>query len=176
MPHNNQKQIMYRSLILIILSFSSQLLNAQTKVIGVVVDAQGKGIPGANVFIKDSYDGASSDSTGKFSFTTTETGEHFLSVSFLGFEKWEQRILLDTAERKVRVKMKEEVNELKAVEYLATQWKVLLIPCSEESCGLRGYIRVSYANATLEVTKQAAARLKEGLKQIRENHKALHLS
>ena len=94
-------------------------LNAQTTVSGTITDSKGNGIPGANVFIKDSYDGITSDAVGKFSFSTSEKGEQILTVSFIGFETWEQKIKLDSAEKKVRVKLKDAINELKTVTIAA---------------------------------------------------------
>ena len=90
-------------------------LCAQTTVSGSVSDNKGNAIPGANVFIKDTYDGATSDADGKFSFTTTESGEHMITVSFIGFETWEQELILDSSEKRMNIKMKEAVNELKTV-------------------------------------------------------------
>ena len=40
-------------------------------------------------------------------------------ASFIGFEKWEQKIKLDSSEKKVRVRLKESVNELKTVTIAA---------------------------------------------------------
>ena len=94
-------------------------LSAQTTIIGTVTDTKGNAIPGANIFIKDSYDGTTSDIDGKFSFLTNEIGEQILSVSFIGFELSEQKIKLDTIERKIRVKLKETVSELKTVTIAA---------------------------------------------------------
>ncbi len=109
-----------RQLFLFILFISSSVtVSAQTKISGTVTDAKGNGIPGANIFIKDSYDGTSSDVDGKFSFTTEEKGEQILTVSFLGFETSEQKIILDSSEKKIKVKLKEAVSELKAVTIAA---------------------------------------------------------
>ena len=110
---------MHCLLLFVIFLTVSGSLSAQTTVSGVVTDQKGNGIPGANVFIKDSYDGASSDVDGKYSFVTSETGEKILSVSFIGFEKWEQKINLDSAEKKVRVRLKESISELKTVTIAA---------------------------------------------------------
>lgn len=104
--------------LLIIFLFSTGVY-AQTMISGIVMDNKGKAVPGANIFIKDSYDGTTSDADGNFSFTTIEKGEKILSVSFIGFEKWEQKINLDTAEIKMRVKLKEAVSELKMVTIAA---------------------------------------------------------
>ena len=64
----------------------------QTKLFGLVTDENGEGIPGANVSIKDSYDGASTNVDGKFEFTTTETGIKILVITFVGYKNFEKKI------------------------------------------------------------------------------------
>ena len=104
-------------LILVLLSIflCPSILFAQTIISGTVSDKQGKPIPGANVFIKDSYDGASSNENGNFSFATDETGEKILSASFLGFENYSQKVMLEGKEITLKVTLKEKVNELNTV-------------------------------------------------------------
>ena len=110
---------MNRLFLIIFFSSIFNFLKAQTLIDGSITDAKGKAIPGANIFIKETYDGTTSDADGKFSFTTNEKGEQVLAVSFIGFEKWEQRINLDSATIKVRVKLKDAVSELKTVTIAA---------------------------------------------------------
>ena len=45
-----------------------------------------KGFRGQMFYIKDTFDGATTDIEGKFSFTSAETGQQILVVSFIGFE------------------------------------------------------------------------------------------
>ena len=52
----------------LILTFLGTAVQAQTRISGLVQDEKGEPIPGANVMIKDSYDGTSSGVNGKFSF------------------------------------------------------------------------------------------------------------
>ena len=64
-----------KQLHLLILLLISGLAHAQiTTISGTVLDSNGEPLPGANVYIKDSYDGGSSDMEGKFSFTTDLSG------------------------------------------------------------------------------------------------------
>lgn len=94
-------------------------LRAQTTVKGSVSDSKGNSIPGANVFIKDSYDGSTTDASGKFSFQTTETGEKIIAASFIGFEQYEHKISLDSVVISVSIRLKDAVNELKTVTIAA---------------------------------------------------------
>ena len=41
---------------------------------GTIKDKKNQPLPYANIFIKNSYDGASADANGNYSFTTDETG------------------------------------------------------------------------------------------------------
>lgn len=84
------------------------------KIRGTVKDPKGVPVAGASIAIKDSYDGATADSTGRFSFTTTEKGEQVLQVTAVGYKPWEQAIRVD-GEQTFTIVMREEVTELKAV-------------------------------------------------------------
>ncbi|MEO5571112.1 MAG: TonB-dependent receptor [Bacteroidia bacterium] len=110
------KPNLYNTILLIIFfTGESFFVNAQTKISGNVKDAKGQVIPGANVFIKDTYDGSSSDSNGIFSFTTAETGEQTLSISFIGFENAEKKIELNGNPVEINFVLKEKANELNTV-------------------------------------------------------------
>lgn len=94
-------------------------LLAQTKISGKVTDEKGELIPGANVSIKDSYDGASTDGTGAFQFTTTETGNRVLVVTFVGYKTYEKEIALSGKAINLAISLKETINELEAVTITA---------------------------------------------------------
>lgn len=85
------------------------------KISGVVKDAKGAPVAGASVAIKDSYDGATADSSGRFAFSTTEKGEQLLMVSAIGYKPFAQVVKLDGKEQVLQVVLREEVTELKAV-------------------------------------------------------------
>jgi hypothetical protein len=65
--------------------------------------------------LKDSYDGATTDSTGSFSFRTTETGEHILIATSIGYNTIEQKILIGKERVTLNISLKEKLDELKAV-------------------------------------------------------------
>ena len=87
----------------------------QTKLSGRVTDEKGEGIPGANVSIKDSYDGASTNADGKFEFIATETGTKIIVITFVGYKNFEREIVLTGSEVKIETSLKELINELQAV-------------------------------------------------------------
>ena len=88
---------------------------AQLKVTGKVKDAKGNGIRGANITLKDTYDGATTDSLGMFSFSTSEKGEMILVISAVGYKGIEQKITLNGVVPPITVELKEEISEMKAV-------------------------------------------------------------
>lgn len=96
--------------------FFVQNLTAQVTIKGVVTDNKARPMYGVSISLKDTYDGATTDSTGKFSFTTTEKGEQLLVASAVGFRVFEQSLKLETtAVIDLKIQLKEEVTELKAV-------------------------------------------------------------
>ena len=59
---------------------------AQTTISGKVTDSKNQPIIGANVYLDGTYDGATSDDLGNFSFTTEETGTQILTISYMSYE------------------------------------------------------------------------------------------
>jgi hypothetical protein len=107
--------------VLLITAFCLRILfcAAQTNVYGLVVDAQGQPIPGANVTVEATYDGASTAIDGSFQFTTTEHGEHMLITTFVGFKTVAQKVALAGQPVKLRIVLQEEVSQLQAVTITA---------------------------------------------------------
>ena len=56
---------------------------------GKVVNESNEGIAYANVYLKDTFDGISTDLNGEFAFETYEIGLQTLVVSYVGFETYE---------------------------------------------------------------------------------------
>jgi hypothetical protein len=88
---------------------------SQTKISGVVQDEKGEPIPGANIMIKDSYDGTSSGINGKFSFLSDEKGTQILLVTFVGYKPSAQTLELAGVEISIQISLKEEINQLDGV-------------------------------------------------------------
>ena len=104
--------------LLFTLSFAFLLYSSifsQTKISGKITDETNQPLPGANIYIKDTYDGVSSEADGSFSFTTDEEGEFVLVVSFVGYQSYSEYLTLDKKEKYLEIKLKEESTELGAV-------------------------------------------------------------
>ncbi len=88
---------------------------AQVIVKGTVKDHKNNPIAGASISIKDSYDGGTSDSSGRYSFKTSEKGTKILVVSYIGYKSIEQPIKLEGSPITIDASLKEEISELTAV-------------------------------------------------------------
>lgn len=88
---------------------------AQTKISGVVTDEKGEAIPGANVSLKDTYDGTSSREDGSFSFSTGELGTGILEISFISYKTVQHTLELKGEPVQLSITLKEEINQLDGV-------------------------------------------------------------
>jgi hypothetical protein len=93
--------------------------HAQTRLSGKVLDEKGQPIPGANITLKGTYDGASSAVDGSFQFVSDEKGEQTLVTTFVGFKTFEQKVVLAGQPLHLEIKLSEEINELQAVTITA---------------------------------------------------------
>jgi len=92
-----------------------QSLSAQVTIKGVIRDGKNNPISGASISIKDSYDGATSDSSGNYSFKTTEKGSQVLIFSSIGYKTIEQPVKIEGGTLTFDIALKQEISELTAV-------------------------------------------------------------
>jgi hypothetical protein len=96
-----------------ILLFASAVF-AQSTLSGKTVDKKGKPIAGANIYIDGTYDGATTNENGQFSFTTTAVGQQTLVASFLVYET--TRTVINVTDFKNQtIVLRESSNTLDAV-------------------------------------------------------------
>ncbi len=88
---------------------------AQVKISGKIVDNHNHPLHGVSVSLLDSYDGATSDSLGNYSFNTTEKGEQTLQATSAGYKSFDQKITIAGVPQTINISLKEQVTELKAV-------------------------------------------------------------
>ncbi|MCK0132229.1 TonB-dependent receptor [Flavobacteriaceae bacterium F08102] len=103
-----------KSLCTLVFSTVFALSFAQTMVNGTVKTTLGTPVHGANVFIENTYDGATTNADGTFSFTSTSTGIVVLKISMIGFQtvRFEQDI---TTLKKLDVRLVEAIKALDPV-------------------------------------------------------------
>lgn len=109
---------MKQILLSLCLLFSTGIF-AQVTISGKVTGARNKPLQGVSVTVKDSYDGTVTDSTGAYSFSTTEKGNVTIEFSALNYNKYVQPITIEGANLIVNAGLKEELNELNAVTVTA---------------------------------------------------------
>ncbi|WP_417290623.1 TonB-dependent receptor [Corallibacter sp.] len=93
---------------------------SQTEIKGTIIDEAGVPVTGANVLIKGSASGATTDFDGNFSFTTNLEGEQVLQVSFIGYETYEQSVNLQGTLVEINAVLAEGGNTLDEVLLTAT--------------------------------------------------------
>ena len=99
---------------LILIAFTGKAFS-QTVISGKVFSKK-QALIGISITLKDTYDGTTSDSTGFFIFSTTEKGEHILTVTGIGYKSVEEKLSLPATRPIVLdINLKEDVTELNAV-------------------------------------------------------------
>ena len=93
---------------------------AQTSISGKVTDKKGEVLPFANIALEGTYDGASADENGKFSFSTDEKGTKKLVVTMVGFLTSQREVQLNGQKIELEIKLEETINALNAVCLLYT--------------------------------------------------------
>ena len=95
-------------------------LNAksQTTISGVVTDGH-EPLAGANVFIVGTIDGCLTDSLGRFSFQTSQTGEVTLRVTYMGFDDY---VLSSTQLSNLIIRMHERATAIDEVIVTASTY------------------------------------------------------
>jgi hypothetical protein len=96
------------------LLFLACQLSAQTLISGKVKDKKNEPIQGANVYLENTYDGATTDVDGNFSFKTNETGTVTLIVSYVAYKTDKQTADVSTL-KDIRVMLTASVSTLDAV-------------------------------------------------------------
>lgn len=110
----SKRQLQLLILLTLLSVLMSFLMTAQTLVSGVVTEVKGTPIEGANVYLEGTYDGASTNQNGSFSFETSETGVQTLVISFVSYET--VFLTKDVSEmNNLIIKLRDDVNSLDTV-------------------------------------------------------------
>ena len=95
--------------------FYTALFAQKTTIQGRVLDKSKEPLVGANIFLLDTYDGATSDAEGNFQFDTEESGTQVLMVKYLGYDSVSQQVSLQGGVFDFNPVLRESFNELKIV-------------------------------------------------------------
>lgn len=118
LTYQSKQTVMKNVFTFFLFILGSSFVFAQQTITGTVTDAKNNPIEGANIYLEGTYDGASSDSEGHFTFETEETGTQTLIVSMLSFdphyELGEVSYFKD-----LKIKLTEAINSLTGVTLTA---------------------------------------------------------
>ena len=103
-----------RTLLLIFILIVSYNLKAQSIVNGKVTDTKGNPIEGANVYLKGTYDGSTTNTSGIFNFKSNENGNQTLIISYLSYETYNFSGNVREMNN-LEIQLREDVNTLDAV-------------------------------------------------------------
>ncbi len=103
------------TILLLTLLLSNRSLLCQTEISGVVEDDLGDLAVGANVYVQGTYDGTSTDTDGKFTFSTTATGDQKIIVTYIGFKDYEADVRLGGKPIALAVKLQPTAANLKEI-------------------------------------------------------------
>lgn len=85
----------------------------QFTISGQVTDHKGEALLGVNVYLEGTYDGATTDLDGKFSFESYETGDLILIAAFIGYHDGTYPV--SAKDQEITLKLREKISELNAV-------------------------------------------------------------
>lgn len=104
---------------LLLLVFSCSIAAGQTMIQGQIQDSDNQPVPGVNIILLGTYDGSTTDVSGKYEFETTETGMKTLVIKFVGYKELHKQVNLDDKKIIMDATLQEEINQLDAVTITA---------------------------------------------------------
>ncbi len=116
--HLQYKQRSMKILTTLLLLCFAIHITAQTTISGTVTTKKNIPIINANVYLENTYDGATTNAEGKFSFTTSETGSVTLVISYLAYKTYKQTATVDSL-KNLSIILYVDINTLDAVELSA---------------------------------------------------------
>lgn len=103
-----------KNLTIVLFTAFSVVLHAQITISGKI-SFKNKGIKDISVTLKDTYDGATTDENGHYSFQTSEKGNHVLVFTNPKFVEVEKPIFIENQNITINSELKEQISEIDAV-------------------------------------------------------------
>ena len=141
---------------LLIMLFFSGISFAQNSITGSVTDGSKQAIPGANIVVVGSSNGASTDFDGTFKLNTSTKLPFTIKVSAVGFES--KTVNVTSVNQKINVILKDEETKLNEIVVSAsrTPERVLESPVTIERMGIQ------------DIKKTASPSFYDGLENLKE--------
>ncbi len=93
--------------------------SGSTTISGIIRNQHNESLPGANVYLRGTYDGTTSNIEGYFKLVTGKSGKYMLVVEYLGYEPVETEVALPAGSISLDFSLKETFNKLDAVTITA---------------------------------------------------------
>jgi len=103
-----------KNLTIVLFTAFSVVLHAQITISGKI-SFKNKGVKDISVTLKDSYDGATTDENGHYSFQTSEKGNQVLVFTNPKFVEVEKPIFIENQNITINSELKEQISEIDAV-------------------------------------------------------------
>ncbi|MBE2273253.1 MAG: TonB-dependent receptor [Flavobacteriales bacterium] len=103
-----------KNLTIVLFTAFSVVLHAQITISGKI-SFKNKGVKHISVTLKDTYDGATTDENGHYSFQTSEKGNQVLVFTNPKFVEVEKPILIENQNITINSELKEQISEIDAV-------------------------------------------------------------
>lgn len=155
---------MIKFLLNFLILFIATSTYAQVMVSGEVKDTKGNILRGATITLKETYDGAITDSLGRFSFKTFEKGKFIVEVKMIDYTSVSQEINIEKDNLNLSFSLKEELNELKAITITAGSFEAS--DRKRAATVLSSLDIVTTANANADIT--GAVKTLPGAQQVGE--------
>ena len=126
-----------------------QSVFGQFTITGTVKDERNALMFGVNVYLKGTYDGASSDLNGRFSFKTEEQGQQTLVASFIGYKTQETQLEISQNKIDLVIILEEEINKIDGITISAGAFEA---SDKKKSVVLKTFDIVTTAGATADIT------------------------
>ncbi len=135
--------------VLFVVFSSIQISFSQNILTGKVVDQYGETLLGVNVYIENTYDGASTNRNGGFTFKTHEIGERTLLASYIGYKTTKTIVNISANSSLKKIVLDEEINKIDGVTINAGAFEA---SDKKKSVVLKTFDVVTTAGATADVT------------------------
>lgn len=142
-------RLLLHLLLLTVFSFGIQAADAQSTISGKVTDYSGKPIPGVSVYLDNTIDGGTTDSSGIFKFVTEEKGAQTIVAEEMSYQSAGLPITVDGDIADVVVRMKQSKIQLQNVTVTAGSFEA----SASEGTILKPLDIVTTAGAQADVIK-----------------------
>ena len=85
---------------------------SQTTIRGNIRDTKGEPVQGANIYFEGTFEGTTSDTSGRFSLTTTLESERILIISYMGYKQYSQSLILKSLPIAIDITLEEVKKDL----------------------------------------------------------------